>query len=268
MQVLALQTRGVNTVSATEPLSGGNSAPVIYRQGNVVYKSSHESTPAVGRLLRYLEQRAPGLTPRFSGVGDDGLQRLEYIPGHLLADQGRLSDTALRDAGAAIRELHDALESYKPNAMDRFYPSFPTEAGSILCHNDLSPWNFILRPDGSMCIIDWDGVGWGTREWDLGYAIKTFVGLEPGTGVANNGIRMCIFLDGYRWSGSPDLILSNVLLRTESMRDLLETGKRNNTPPWSRLYDEGHWGYWSDCYDYIASNMEHWRAPLFRRGIE
>ena len=44
-----------------------------------------------------------------------------------------------------------------------------------ICHWDVAPWNVVAGEDGSLSVIDWDGVGPGDRTAELAYAIHGFV---------------------------------------------------------------------------------------------
>ncbi|MBJ3762028.1 phosphotransferase family protein [Maribius pontilimi] len=45
----------------------------------------------------------------------------------------------------------------------------PAPDALVLCHNDFRTGNYILGPDGTPAILDWEFAGWGDRHADLGW---------------------------------------------------------------------------------------------------
>ena len=79
-----------------------------------------------------------------------------------------ISDETLVAAARLIRAYHDATAGSALAGEDE-----------VVCHNDLSPCNFVFRDGKPVGIIDFDAAAPGVRLRDIGYAI--FLWLNVGT---------------------------------------------------------------------------------------
>jgi len=91
-----------------------------------------------------------------------------------------------------IRVFHDL-------AADLVATSAATVVGiETVCHNDLSPCNFVFRDDVPVAIIDFDAAAPGSRDTDLGYAVWLWLDLGSSDIAAKEQARrLALFLDTY-----------------------------------------------------------------------
>ncbi|GAB3650178.1 phosphotransferase [Glycomyces tarimensis] len=173
-------------------LSGGNMDPVV-RIGETVRRVSGEWTPAVHELLRHCEAAGIAEAPRPLGTDGEGREILTYIEGETLEQASpeiRWAPSMLREAGALLRRLHDAGEPLA--ARSRAWRSEPHDPVEVLCHNDVAPYNLIVRDGRLVGVIDFDMASPGPRLWDFAYLAyrlvpyaEDAVGFEP----ARYGVR-------------------------------------------------------------------------------
>lgn len=121
------------------------------------------------------------------------------------------------DLVARVRELHARLRQLRPEAAGRWQESLetclstwqraegqgvhPVGDGEVLVHGDLIPQNVIVRPDGSLCLIDWEYAHRGHGDEDL-------AGLAPGDETAPWSARRLV-----EWSLQPARLADRRLLR-------------------------------------------------------
>lgn len=145
------------------PLTGGRITQGVVRIGDTVRRPVKPNIAFVRGVLLRLHEKAPGLAPEYLGQDSSGREILSYLPGAVPSDLGFFTDDQCAEAARIIRRLHDGLSSC---------PGLPD--GSIVCHGDLSPCNFVFLPDlsGMPCgVIDWDAAHIGHPHDDLAYAL-------------------------------------------------------------------------------------------------
>lgn len=139
-----------------ECLRGGRTTAGVVRVGDTTRRPVGSNSDIVSALLVYLRQRGFNAAPEFLGFDDQGRMSLSYVEGRVPPELGPYHDHVLRAAARLIRQYHDSTQGFF--------------GGSVTCHNDLSPCNFVFVDDLPAAIIDFDGVAPGSAEWDLGYA--------------------------------------------------------------------------------------------------
>jgi hypothetical protein len=161
------------------PLSGGNVSGTV-RVGDTVRRRAGPWTPAVHALLRHLEAAGFDGAPRVLGFDAKGRESLTYLPseaGSMMPMPAYMwSDEALVAAAQLVRRYHDAVASFAApeDARWRVEVGAP-DAGEIICHNDLAPWNTVYRDGKPESLIDWDFAAPGSRLWDVADAVWRFV---------------------------------------------------------------------------------------------
>ena len=231
-------------------LPGGNVAPV-YRVGDTVRRSTGPWTPTVHALLSHLERVGFEPAPRVLGIDGDGREILSYIEGFVPyapeIPAEIWSDAALAAAASLVRRYHDAVESFEPpaDAQWRFCPGAPT--GSIVCHNDLAPWNTVYRDGMPAAFIDWDFAAPAPRLWDIAYAACRFVPLYydgvPGVGgepdVNEYARRLRLFCDEYGLQDRGDL-LDTIGRQQQVMFDTVRVWGEAGIPGFAEMWLSGH----------------------------
>ena len=176
------------------PLRGGRVTHRVVRVGDTVRRPPTANSDFVHRLLRHLASRGFAGSPASLGTDEQGRDVFGYIEGEAPADLSFHSDETLRLAAALIRRLHDASADLAAS-----------HAGAgieVVCHNDLSPCNFVFRDDAPVAIIDFDAAAPGSRANDLGYAAWLWLDLgSPDIAASEQRRRLAVFLAAY---GMPD----------------------------------------------------------------
>ena len=193
---------------------GGNLNDAV-RIGDTVHRRAGPWTPSVHALLQYLE-RAGFDAPGVIGTDEQGREILTFIPGEAHAGtvvpvpDHVMADARLVEAARLLRRYHDVVADFRPPRGARWRLVAPT-AHEIVCHNDWSPWNALLRDGHVEVMLDWDLAGPGTRVWDVANAaycwaplfasIKTFSPSERAR-------RVKLFVDAYGLEDSSQVLLT------------------------------------------------------------
>lgn len=163
-----------------ERFADGNMADV-YRLGNVVRKQRGVWWDATRQVLNHLESVAYPWSPRILAESDQTVD-LSYIEGKTIPAtlDGGSSPDLLQEIGRRTRQLHDVLDGFRlrPGSTTVSWPVAPP-GDTIMCHNDLSPWNTVLKNGTFRGFIDWDLVSYGTREWELAWMCWRWAPIYP-----------------------------------------------------------------------------------------
>ena len=162
-----------------ERLEGGKLSTVV-RIGDTVRRPAGPWTQAVHALLAHLERVGFDAAPRALGLDEQGREILTYLPGQTVGadvpwpDWTR-SEATLRGVGRLLRSYHEAVAGFaQPPGTTWRLSDARAGAGEIVCHNDVAPYNLVLRDDGSLAIIDWDVASPGTPAFDLAFTACAF----------------------------------------------------------------------------------------------
>lgn len=188
----------------------GGTVTAVSRVGDTVRRATGPWTPAVHALLRHLERVGFDGAPHVLGIDRQGREILTYLDGETggvpLAASMR-SDEALVEVARLLGRYHRAVADFTPpaNARWRYRVGIP-QAGEVICHGDIAPYNTVFASGRPVAFIDWDFAVPGPPLWDVCYALWRFVPLyadencealgwpPPST---RRGPRIRLFCDAY-----------------------------------------------------------------------
>jgi aminoglycoside phosphotransferase (APT) family kinase protein len=189
------------------PLAGGRATAGVVRVENTVPRPPTANSDFVHRLLDHLAARGFEGAPASLGTDERGRDILAFIDGEVPIDLTFHDDETLRGAASLIRRFHD-LSAELVAA-----PAAEAVGIEIICHNDLSPCNFVFRAGVPVAMIDFDTAAPGFRLHDLGYAAWLWLDLgAPAITASDQKKRLAIFVEAYGMY-SPGFVLSAALKR-------------------------------------------------------
>ncbi|MHB1166899.1 MAG: phosphotransferase [Candidatus Nanopelagicales bacterium] len=197
------------------PLRGGRVTQGVVRVGDTVRRPPTANSEFVGRLLQHLAAKGFGGAPVFLGSDERGRDVLTFIDGEVPADLGFYDDETLCKAAFLIRRFHDLSAELlvAPAVADI----------EVICHNDLSPCNFVFSAGMPVALIDFDAAAPGSRVHDLGYAAWLWLNLgSPEMAAADQRRRLALFLEAYGTVDHPSVLAA--MLTRQTM--LVEEGRR------------------------------------------
>jgi len=173
-------------------LSGGRVTSGVVRIGDTVRRPPKANAPLVRALLAELAERGFDGAPRYLGRDVQGRETFTYLEGDVPGElEASFSDKTLAVAAGLIRDYHDATAG-----------SQLAEGAEVICHNDLSPCNFVFRDGNPVAIIDFDNAAPGPRSDDIGYALFLWLNIgTDGPTAREQARRIGVFCDAY---GVPD----------------------------------------------------------------
>ena len=135
----------------------------------------------------WLEKKNVSAAPLFIGIADDGREIISFLEGESPNDLEYFNDNQLFEAGKIIKTLHIALSDF-----------YGCSHGQTVCHNDLSPCNFMFKKGLPYAVFDWDATGIGNPLDDIAYASWMWcdIGNEENS-PADVGKKIKIILDAY-----------------------------------------------------------------------
>jgi Ser/Thr protein kinase RdoA (MazF antagonist) len=117
------------------PLSGGRVTPGVVRVGGTVRRPPKANVALVRGVLALLAELGLDVAPRYLGSDEQGRETFSYLEGEVPDElDAGFSDATLASAARLIRRYHDATAG-----------STLADGCEIVCHNDLSPCNFVFR---------------------------------------------------------------------------------------------------------------------------
>ncbi|WP_027005290.1 phosphotransferase [Conexibacter woesei] len=217
-----------------EILSGGN-VTAVSRVGDAVHRRSGPWSGGVQRLLAHLEAAGFDRAPRPLGFDAEGREVVSYLPGEVYnypLPEVLWSDAVLVQAAELLRDYHEATAGFVPAAGDQWQVAAPADLPrEVLCHNDVAPYNVVLRDGRLAGLIDFDMAGPGPRIWDVVYAAYRFVPLSVKEGPAalhaiqEQARRVRLFADAYNLSGDDRRrFVPTLLSRLDAIRQRILDG--------------------------------------------
>jgi Phosphotransferase enzyme family len=221
------------------PLKGGRITPGVVRIADTVRRPTNPNSGFVHELLLHLESVGFDASPRFLGIDERGRETLSYregvVPDNLRPDY---SDEVLRAAAVLIRRYHDAVAGCE------------LAAGSeVVCHNDISPVNFVFEEGLPVALIDFDAAVPGSRLRDLAYGLFLWLDLGfDGLPLEEQPRRTRVFFEAYGLAEPPAGLVDELL---EQQRE--KAGSIENQ-------DAARW--WGLQADWLERNRALYEAAL------
>jgi aminoglycoside phosphotransferase (APT) family kinase protein len=189
------------------PLVGGRVTTGVVRVENTVRRPPTANSDFVRRLLNHLAAKDFEGAPSSLGTDERGRDILAFIDGEVPTELTHHDDKTLCAAASLIRRFHDLSADLVAT------PAAQAVGIEVICHNDLSPCNFVFRAGEPFAIIDFDAAAPGSRLHDLGYAAWLWLDLgSTAITASEQRRRLAVFVETYgRYS--PDSILSAALKR-------------------------------------------------------
>ena len=179
------------------PLYGGRVTEGVVRLGDTVRRPRRPNSDFVRALLDHLASVGFRGAPRFLGSDESGRDALSFLPGDVPSDLSPgYPDETLAAAARLIRRFHDATAGTGLAA-----------DSEVVCHNDLSPCNFVFRGADPVGLIDYDAAAPGSRLRDVAYALFLWLNLgADGPDVREQARRARVFLDAYGAQDREDVV--------------------------------------------------------------
>ncbi len=168
------------------PLAGGRATEGVVRIGETVRRPIGSHSVFTHALLKRLEEKRIVSVPRFLGVDEKGREILTFIAGEVPHGDIMWTNDQLLKAVRILRAFHDATAGSEL-AGDQ----------EVVCHNDLGPWNIVLKNGDPIAFIDYDDATPGKRVDDLAYFLWTFLELGADVSPKEQASRMQILCDAY-----------------------------------------------------------------------
>jgi Ser/Thr protein kinase RdoA (MazF antagonist) len=199
-------------------LHGGRTTPEVVRVGDTVRRPPTPNSDFVARLLVHLAATGFDAAPRHLGSDAQGRDVFSYLDGDVPAELGHHDDRTLAQSARLIRRYHDATAPLLDS------PAARAAGMEVVCHNDLSPCNFVFGSDGPKALIDFDVAAPGTRLFDLAYAAWLWLDLGSECADASEQRRrLSLFVAAYGASVGPAEIAQAITVR---QRIIIAQGER------------------------------------------
>jgi Ser/Thr protein kinase RdoA (MazF antagonist) len=224
------------------PLTGGRVTDGVVRVGGTVRRPISRNSPLVRTLLAQLHERGFDAAPRHLGIDQHGREVFSFVPGDVPADlDPSVDDETLAAAACLIRRYHDATAG-----------TDIARQHEVVCHNDLSPCNFVFREGKPVGIIDFDAAAPGKRLRDVGYALFLWLNLgTDGAPLGEQARRIKVFCRSYGIEPNRrvfDAIVDAVAANVKQLR----SDARSSDARW-----------WQEQYEWLR----HHRGALLADGI-
>jgi Ser/Thr protein kinase RdoA (MazF antagonist) len=214
-------------MSETEvPLAEGRVTSVV-RVGNTVRRPPRLNAEFIHALLDHLAAVGFDGAPRFWGTDDQGRDILSYVEGEVPAELGWHDDVVLFAAGRLIRRFHDATVGLLGRG--------GAARLEVVCHNELSPCNFVFQAGIPVALIDFDTAAPGTRRMDIAYAAWAWLDLgNPEIAPAEQHRRLALLLTAYGMDFDAASLKEAIVMRQQMLAAQGEGDGRTEMAQWAR----------------------------------
>lgn len=174
-----------------ELLHGGvANVGAVVRVGDHVLRPSNPFSGSIHRALS--ELRAAGFEGASHpvGIGADGRERLEFIPGDVPTPPypaWAQSDDALASISQLMRTMHDTSSGVDLSGGSWSAEMADPLGGPVLCHNDVCLENVVFRNGRAVGLIDFDFAAPGRRTFDLASFARMCVPIDDDDNAARLG---------------------------------------------------------------------------------
>ncbi len=200
-------------------LGEGGELRGVCRIDDTVRRPRTRSSGFIAALLKHLQEGGFYDAPRYLGVDEQGRDIFSFIEGEVPTELAWHTDETLCKAAGIVRAYHDATICW-PRRIDQ------TRTSEVICHNDLSPCNFVFRDGLPIAIIDFDAVEPGSREQDVGYALWMWLDLgNMDISIGEQLRRLRLFLTAYGMSFH-EIEIGKAIVRRQEM--LIENSRLAN----------------------------------------
>jgi Ser/Thr protein kinase RdoA (MazF antagonist) len=210
------------------PLSGGRVTPGVVRVGGTVRRPPKANVALVRGVLALLAELGLDVAPRYLGSDEQGRETFSYLEGEVPDElDAGFSDATLASAARLIRRYHDATAG-----------STLADGCEIVCHNDLSPCNFVFRAGVPVGIIDFDNAAPGARLDDLGYALFLWLNIgSDSPAAAKQARRIKIFCDAYGVPAGAEIVDAIAAAVAGNIEHLRADGRLADVEWWQAQLD-------------------------------
>ena len=223
-----------------------------------VHRPTGAWTPAVHALLAHLEARGLDGIPEVIGRDDKNQEVVSYLPGLTLDPETQQpSIDALVHAASWLRRFHDAVQDFRPGAVEWRQGLQDLAADEVICHNDPGLYNWVIVDNDFAGMIDWDRAGPGRPIDDLAFLCWSGVPLLREIPAEEAAARLSAVARAYG-GVKPTTLLDAVLDRMDLIAQRWRAGLERGDPGTIALRDAG-------IMDRHLAKVQHFadrRAPI------
>lgn len=233
-------------------LEGGNDAGAI-RIGETVRRVVRAWTPSVHALLRHLEDKGFAGAPRVLGIDGQGREVLTFLQGETMGTRQvwpawTRTEDALLQVARWLRAYHEAVADFVPPPGAVWRCGRHWTPGTIIAHNDASPYNAAWHEGRLTGFFDWDFAGPVTVESDVAWVALSWVPLHSRLVAASEGFtefearprRLRMFLDEYGWRGDLMVIVREIQSRMSARARDIRHGAAAGDALYTKLSRRGY----------------------------
>jgi len=170
------------------PLTGGRITQGVVKKGTHVLRPCCANSKFVHEVLEWLDKKGVLASPKFIGITDDGREITSFLDGESPDNLGYFNYDQLYEAGRIIKILHTALSDF-PGCSNN----------QTVCHNDLSPCNFMFMDGLPYAVFDWDAAEINDPLNDVAYASWMWCDIgNDANSPAEVGKKINVILDAYQ----------------------------------------------------------------------